>query len=81
MQNDPTLDEVSKKIGNCEVIYSDIESVSDNREIIKILPKQAKLRFDDGYEVLVGRSKLFFSNLKIDLNEFTEGLLMFSRKT
>lgn len=74
MQNDPTLDEVSKKIGNCEVIYSDIESVSDNKEIIKILPKQAKLRFDDGYEILVGRSKLFFSNLKIDLNEFTEDI-------
>ena len=74
MQNDPTLEIVAKKIGNCEVIYSNIESVSDNKEIIKILPKQATLKFDEGYEIKVGLSKLFFSNLKIDLNSLTEDI-------
>ena len=74
MQNDSTLEMVAKKIGNCEVIYSDIESVSDNTEIIKILPKQATLKFDEGYEIKVGLSKLFFSNLKIDLNSLTEDI-------
>lgn len=71
MQKDETLEKVAGMIGECHVEYSDIESVSDNKEIIKILPKQAKLKFDDGYEILVGLSKLFFSNLKIDLNELT----------
>lgn len=74
MQNDPTLEMVAKKIGDCEVVYSDIESVSDNKEIIKILPKQATLRFKDGYEIKVGRSKLFFSDLKIDLTKFTDDI-------
>lgn len=71
MQNDPTLENIAAMIGDCHVEYSTVEGVSDNREIIKILPKQAVLKFDDGYEVKVGLSKLFFSNLKIDLNEFT----------
>lgn len=74
MQNDPTLEMVAEKIGDCEVIYSDIESVSDNKEIIKILPKQATLRFKEGYEIKVGRSKLFFSDLKIDLTKFTNDI-------
>lgn len=74
MQEDPTLDNVAKMIGGCKVIYSDIESVSDNKEIIKILPKQAKVVFDDGYEIFVGCSKLFFSNLKIDLNKMTNDI-------
>lgn len=71
MQRDETLETVAEMIGDCHVEYSDIESVSDNKEIIKILPKQAVLKFDDGYEVKVGLSKLFFSNLKIDLRELT----------
>lgn len=74
MQNDPTLEMVAEKIGDCKVVYSDIESVSDNKEIIKILPKQATLSFNEGYDIKVGLSKLFFSNLKIDLNEFTEDI-------
>lgn len=69
-----TLEMVAEKIGDCKVIYSDIESVSNNKEIIKILPKQAILSFNDGYDIKVGLSKLFFSNLKIDLNEFTEDI-------
>lgn len=74
MQNDPTLEMVAEQIGNCELIYSDIESVSDNKEIIKILPKQATLKFDEGYEIKVGLSKLFFSNLKIDLSSLTDDI-------
>ena len=74
MQNDPTLEMVADKIGNCKIVYSKIESVSDNKEIIKIVPKQAILSFDEGYDIRIGLSKLFFSNLKIDLNEFTEDI-------
>ena len=53
MQNDPTLEMVAEKIGDCKVVYSDIESVSDNKEIIKILPKQATLSFNEGYDIKV----------------------------
>lgn len=74
MQGDSTLEMVAEKIGGCKVIYNDVESVSDNKEIIKILPKQAILSFDEGYNVKVGLSKLFFSNLKIDINELTEDI-------
>ena len=74
MQNDTTLEMVARKIGDCRVIYSDIESVSDNKEIIKILPKQATLEFDDGYKIFVGCSKLFFSNLKIDINNLSDDI-------
>jgi hypothetical protein len=74
MQGDSTLEMVAEKIGGCKVIYNGVESVSDNKEIIKILPKQATLSFDEGYNVKVGLSKLFFSNLKIDINELTEDI-------
>ena len=63
-----------QSIGNCEVTYSNIEAVSDNDKVIKIMPKQATLRFDDGYEIKVGIAKLFFSNLKVDLNVFNEDI-------
>lgn len=74
MQGDKTLENVAEQLGDCHVEYNDIESVSDNKEIIKIVPKQAKLRFDNGYEIIVGRSKLFFSDLRINLNEYTEDI-------
>lgn len=74
MQEDPTLEMVSNMIGNCKLIYSNVESVSDNKEIIKILPKQASLVFEEGYEIKVGLSKLFFSNLKVDLNILTDDI-------
>lgn len=74
MQNDTTLEMVAEKIGNCKVIYNDIESVSDNKEIIKILPKQATLVFDDGYKIFVGCSKLFLSNLKLDINNLGDDI-------
>lgn len=74
MQNDATLEMVAEKIGNCKVIYNDIESVSDNKEIIKILPKQATLVFDDGFKIFVGCSKLFLSNLKLDINNLGDDI-------
>lgn len=74
MQNDTTLEMVAAKMGICRLIYNDIESVSDNKEIIKILPKQATLMFDDGYNILVGRSKLFLSNLKLDINKMDDNI-------
>lgn len=74
MQDDTTLELVSDKIGGCKVAYNDIECVSDNKEIIKILPKQAYLTFDDGYSIMVGRSKLFLSNLKADLTQLNDDI-------
>ncbi|MEG0522155.1 MAG: 4Fe-4S cluster-binding domain-containing protein [Clostridia bacterium] len=74
MQEDDTLDKLIERNNYCNLEYNDVEGVSDNKEIIKILPKQAKIIFEDGYKIQVGCSKLFFSNLKYDLNSFNESI-------
>lgn len=74
MQKDETLEIVARKIGDCQIKYSDVECVSDNKEIIKILPKQAILKFNNGYDIKVGISKLFLANLKVDLNVYGDNI-------
>lgn len=68
MREDSTIEYVASNIDGCSVVYNDIECVSDNSKVIKILPKQAFIEFTEGYKIKVGISKLFFSDLKIDLN-------------
>lgn len=68
---DPTLREFADIYGDCSVVESPVELMSDNNEVIKIMPKQASLVFKDGYEVHVGIAKLFFSDLRMDLNSMT----------
>jgi len=68
IDGDPTLREVATLIGDCEVTDGDSELMSDNKDVIKIMPKRSTLTFGDGYQIQVGRSKLFYSDLRIDLS-------------
>ncbi len=69
MQNDPTLESVISKMGG-KVECDMINGITDNNEVIKIVPKRAHIKFDDGYEIFVGLSKLFLANIKADLREW-----------
>ena len=60
MQNDPTLENVINDMGG-EVVYEKMNGVTDNDNVIKIVPKKATIKFPDGYNIFVGLSKLFFN--------------------
>ena len=66
MIDDPTLETVIENM-NGKVIYEKINGITDNNEIIKIVPKRARIKFSDGYEIFVGISKLFLANIKADI--------------
>ena len=74
MQNDPTLENVFKNIGENKIVYEKSSGTTDNSEVIKIVPKKASIQFDDGYSIYVGLSKLFFPNIKVDINEMTKDI-------
>ena len=73
MQNDPSFENIINEIGG-NVIYEKVNGITDNNEIIKIVPKKATVKFDDGYSIFVGLSKLFLSNIKADLRTDDEGI-------
>ena len=73
LQDDDTLENITNNIENCKITYSNLESVSDNSKIVKIMPKQATFSIDN-YEIKVGIAKLFFSNLLVDLTEYTSDI-------
>lgn len=41
---------------------------SDDEKIVKIMPKQFRIVFESGYSVVVGKSRVFTSNLRPDLS-------------
>lgn len=66
MQDDNTLENVISKMGG-EVNYEQKNGITDNDEVIKIVPMKAYIEFDDGYKIFVGLSKLFLADIKADL--------------
>lgn len=66
MQDDPTLENVINDMGGI-VKYENINGITDNNEIIKIVPKRAYIEYPDGYKIFVGLSKLFYANIKSDI--------------
>ena len=69
MQNDSTLENVISKMGGV-LEYDKINGITDNNEVIKIVPQKAHIKFNDGYEIFVGLSKLFLADIKADLREW-----------
>lgn len=74
MQNDPTLENVIKEIGDGKIIYDKFNGVTDNNEVIKIVPQKARVQFNDEYEIFVGLSKLFLSNIKANITEMNSDI-------
>ncbi len=74
MQNDLTLEKVMKEIGDCSIVYEKFNGITDNNEVIKIVPKKASIKFNDGYEIFVGLSKLFLSNIKVDIRQMNSDI-------
>ena len=68
MQNDPTLENVINDMGG-EVVYEKMNGVTDNDNVIKIVPNKATIKFPDGYNIFVGLSKLFLANIKTDITK------------
>lgn len=74
MQDDDTLENVISQMGGT-VNYERRNGVTDNNEVIKIVPKKATVEFPDGYKIFVGLSKLFLADIKADLREHeSEGI-------
>jgi pyruvate-formate lyase-activating enzyme len=71
---DKTINEVAELIGDCEIIESDMDSVSNNEKVIKIVTEEATMCFKDNYQVKIERSMLFFPNLMVDLNTISSTL-------
>lgn len=72
MIDDITVDNMIKKLGNCRKVDGEEIRVSDNKTLVKIVPKRCKIIFDDGYEILVGMAKTFYPNLKVNLSNMKE---------
>ena len=70
MQEDDTLEKVAEVVG-AKIEYEKKDSITDNNDVIKIVPKRAKLKFEGGYDIFVGLSKLFLANIKADINEIS----------
>lgn len=68
MQDDNTLENVINELGGT-IKYEKQDGITDNNSVIKIVPKKATIKFPDGFEIFVGLSKLFLSNIKADINE------------
>lgn len=68
MQNDDTLENIITNMGG-KINYEKRDGITDNNEVIKIVPKKANVEFEDGYKIFVGLSKLFLANIKADLRE------------
>lgn len=68
MVDDTTVKNISFKINGCTFVATNQSCISDNDSVVKIVPRSAKLLFEDGYEIFVGMAKRFFPNLLVDLN-------------
>lgn len=69
LTDDPSIDIVINRLSNEYTITRNIDQhtrISDGKSVIKIVPKQEILSFND-YVVPVGYAKIFYSNLKVDL--------------
>lgn len=69
--NDITLSKVLEPfIGSYECLAESIKNKTDNNLLVKKIPEQYILRFDNKLEVVVGLSKIFYSSLRPNLKEF-----------
>lgn len=71
IREDNTIHSVAN-IVNADIVYG-TEGESDNSRVIKIVPKKATMQFKTGYSINIGISKLFYSDLMLNLkNEESE---------
>ena len=67
MRNDKTIEKLANTCGG-EIKYGE-RGESDNNKVIKIVPKKATLYLKNEYEVKIGISKIFISDLMVNLNK------------
>ncbi|MBU1117402.1 histidine phosphatase family protein [Patescibacteria group bacterium] len=68
-EGDSTLVNYLSKDFNGYSIKEEGKNQSDDHNIIKIIPRKSKITLPSGYEVIVGRTKIFESSLKPNLND------------
>lgn len=73
IRNDNTIHSVAKVV-HADIVYG-VEGESDNSRVIKIVPKKAIMQFKTGYYINIGISKLFYSDLMIDLKNEESDLI------
>uniref|UniRef100_A0A7C4R4S4 4Fe-4S cluster-binding domain-containing protein n=1 Tax=candidate division CPR3 bacterium TaxID=2268181 RepID=A0A7C4R4S4_UNCC3 len=67
MKGDMVIWDVAEKI-NGKILIGE-QGESDNRKVIKIVPQKAIFKIDSDYEIEIGISKLFLSDLLVDLRK------------
>lgn len=72
--NDNTVEETISKVDGFQYIDGNKDCISDNNEIAKIVPKRAVIRDNNGYEILVGKAKMFYASLRADLREYNSDI-------
>lgn len=80
--DDPTLEKILEQCPQATLESQHIDLESDNSVLIKKIPKQKRLMFDNGYNFIVGYSKIFNSGLRPDLrdlSQFDEGIAIFNK--
>lgn len=66
---DNTLEkQLNEFVSNCNIEYVGANK-SDDKNIVKIMPKKYKISFESGYSVSLGKSRVFNSNLRPNLTD------------
>ncbi len=65
---DPTLENNLKTIGRKYKIEKFEENKSDDDMMMKIMPWKSKIVFDSGYEIVIGKSRLFYPSFRPNLH-------------
>ena len=72
--NDDTVKNIIAKMPKYIYEENNIECASDNKEVAKIVPQQAKIYMPNGKEILVGKAKMFYASLKADLTKYDDNV-------
>lgn len=72
--NDNTVKDIIDKCDDFVYEENEINCASDNNEVAKIVPKQAKIISKKGYSILVGKAKMFYASLRADLTKYNSNI-------
>lgn len=72
--NDDTVKNIIDKCDDFVYEENEINCASDNNEVAKIVPRQAKIISKSGYSILVGKAKMFYASLRADLTKYNSNI-------
>lgn len=66
--DDPCIDQILQHLSKKVVSISDFKGRSDGETVLKVNPSEKIIEFVSGLTLKVGYAKIFYSNIKVDLN-------------